>query len=164
NKRPRPPGGEGGDGARADQAGPWSRGGRKRLSRLPGVPRCAWEANTAEPTATATTPPKRWSMLSIPEAVPMSRGATRVAMRSVVLGARAQAAEARLNSARPATYTRRRPKCSPMLAAVITMKKATEVRSSAQPVLVGCLGAAGRVGDIGCLLCWWVLGLLAWYG
>ncbi len=43
----------------------------------------------------------------------------RAAMRSVVLGARAQAAEARLNSARPATYTRRRPKRSPMLAAVM---------------------------------------------
>jgi hypothetical protein len=40
-----------------------------------------------------------------------------------------------------------------MLAAVITMKKATEVRSSAQHVLVGCLRAAGRVGDIDCLLC-----------
>jgi len=43
----------------------------------------------------------------------------RAAMRSVVLGARAQAAEAKLNSARPATYTRRRPKRSPMLAAVM---------------------------------------------
>src|SRR6516165_7672218 len=41
----------------------------------------------------------------------------RAAMRSVVLGARAQAAEARLNIARPATYSRRRPKRSPMLAA-----------------------------------------------
>src|SRR5215469_12093652 len=40
----------------------------------------------------------------------------------------------------------------------VTMKKATEVRSSAQPVLVGCLGVMARVGDIGCLLCWWVLG------
>jgi hypothetical protein len=40
----------------------------------------------------------------------------RAAMWRVVLGARAQAAEARLNSARPATYTRRRPKRSPMLA------------------------------------------------
>src|SRR5215831_13811957 len=29
----------------------------------------------------------------------------------------------------------------------VTMNKATEVRSSAQPVLVGCLGPAGRVGD-----------------
>jgi hypothetical protein len=35
----------------------------------------------------------------------------------------------------------------------VTMKKATEVRSGAQTVLVGCLGAAARVGDIGCLLC-----------
>jgi hypothetical protein len=43
----------------------------------------------------------------------------RAAMRSVVLGARPHAAEARLNSARPATYTRRRPKRSPMLAAVM---------------------------------------------
>src|SRR5262249_18063301 len=34
----------------------------------------------------------------------------------------------------------------------VTMKKAPEVRASAQPVLVGCLGAMARVGDIGCLL------------
>jgi hypothetical protein len=73
-------------------------------------------------------------------------------MRSAVLGARAEAAEARLNSARPATTTRE---------SRVTMKKATEVRSSAQPVLLGCLGSMARVGDIGCLFCWWVLGLLA---
>jgi hypothetical protein len=41
------------------------------------------------------------------------------ASSSVVLGAGAQPAEARLNSVRPATYTRRRPKRSPMLAAVM---------------------------------------------
>jgi hypothetical protein len=34
----------------------------------------------------------------------------------------------------------------------VTMKKATEVSSGAQPVLVGCLGAMARVGDIDCLL------------
>jgi hypothetical protein len=45
----------------------------------------------------------------------------------------------------------------------VTMKKATEVRSSAQPVLVGCLGAMARVGDIDCL-CQRVLGLLALFG
>src|SRR5580704_16169432 len=33
----------------------------------------------------------------------------------------------------------------------VTMKKAAEVRSSAQPVLVGCLGAMAAVGGIDCL-------------
>jgi hypothetical protein len=63
-----------------------SKAGRNPLSKLTAVPRCPLETNTAEATATATTPPKRWSMLSTPEAVPMSCGATAPITASGIVG------------------------------------------------------------------------------
>ena len=46
----------------------------------------------------------------------------------------------------------RRPLWLPY-AEVERIGEATEVRSSAQPALVGCSGAMARVGDIYCLVC-----------
>jgi hypothetical protein len=71
---------------RTDRPADTSKAGRNPLSKLTAVPRCPLETNTAEATATATTPPKRWSMLNTPEAVPMSCGATAPITASGIVG------------------------------------------------------------------------------
>src|SRR5262249_53778088 len=52
------------------------RAGRKPSVKDAGVPSPPRAPNTAVPTAMPKTPPKRWSMLFTPEAVPISSGLT----------------------------------------------------------------------------------------
>ena len=85
-------------------------------------------ASPAMPPQMPTTVPRRWPagnavvrmvrLSGMTIAAPMPCTA-RAAIRVPAVGASAQAADATVNSIRPATYTRRRPSRSPSAAAVM---------------------------------------------